>query len=220
MANPISQKLKIRPGDRLLTLHAPAAFKKGLQGLPPGVKISDRAKEQDQVHWFVYNQADIEKNLNAVLKMLKPGVMVWTYYPKQTSKIQTDLNRDKGWDSLMKHSDKLAWVNLISFDDTWSVFGFRAKTEADKKRAAKPKPEREIYKWANPDTKEVRLPEDFESALKKNKKIRDYFNALAYSNRREWVEWIITAKREETRNNRVKESLIRMDKGWKNPANN
>ncbi len=220
MPNTVADKLKIKPGNSLLTVNAPADFKKGLAGLPASVKISDTSKTYEQIHWFVVNKAEIEKNLGKILKLLKPGVIVWAYYPKGTSKIQTDLTRDKGWDSLMKHNDKLAWINLISFNDTWSVFGFRAKTDADKKREAKPKPEREIFKWADPVTKEVRLPDDLAAALKKNKKLDEYFHSLAYSHRREWVEWIITAKREETRTARIKETMGRLAKKWKNPANN
>ena len=39
MANSISQKLRIKEKFTLLTLNAPANFKKGLQGLPAGVKL-------------------------------------------------------------------------------------------------------------------------------------------------------------------------------------
>jgi hypothetical protein len=40
MATSISDKLKIKAKDSLLTLNAPADFKKGLLGLPAGVKFS------------------------------------------------------------------------------------------------------------------------------------------------------------------------------------
>ena len=219
MATSIADKLKIKPGFALLTLNAPVNFKKGLQGLPAGIKITDSGKDYDQVHWFVLKKAQMEKELNKVMKLVKPGVIVWVYYPKGTSGKQTDLNRDKGWDCLMKEGDKLTWISLISFDDTWSVFGFRAKTEEDKKREAKPAPEREIFKWVNPATKEVRLPDDLAAALKKNKKESDFFNALSFTNKKEFIEWIVTAKREETRNERINGTIERLGKQWKNPRN-
>ena len=219
MATSISDKLKIKPKSSLLTLNAPADFKKGLNGLPAGVKITDSGKDYDQVHWFVQNKAQLEKEMSKVMKLVKEGVIVWVYYPKGSSKIQTDLTRDKGWDCLLAESDKLTWISLISFNDTWSVFGFRSKTETDKKKDAKPKPEREIFKWVNPQTKEVKLPDDLAAALKKNKKQADFFNTLSFTNKKEYVEWIVTAKREETRVERVKETLDRLAKGWKNPRN-
>lgn len=219
MPNTISDKLKIKPQFTLLTLHAPANFKKGLAGLPPGVKMTDSGKEYDQVHWFVGNKAQLEKEMNKVMKLLQPEVTVWVYYPKVSSKLQTDLTRDKGWDCLLAEGDKLTWINLISFDETWSVFGFRAKSEADKKKAAKPAAQREIFNWVNPATKEVRLPDDLAAALKKNKKMSDYFHALAFSHKKEYVEWIVTAKRAETRTERIKGTIERLEKKWKNPRN-
>ncbi len=219
MANSISDKLKIKTKFTLLTLNAPANFKKGLLGLPAGVKITDTGAAYDQVHWFVLNKAQMEKEMSKVMKLVKPAITVWVYYPKGTSKMQTDLTRDKGWDCLLAEGDKLTWISLISFDDTWSVFGFRAKNDADRKKEAKPKVEREIFNWVNPATKEVRLPDELTAALKKNKKLETCFHALAFSHKKEYIEWIVTAKREETKTERIKGTIERLSKGWKNPAN-
>lgn len=218
MATSISDKLRIKPKFSLLTINAPANFKKRLQPLPTGVKITDFGKEYDQVHWFVLNKAQLEKEMSKVMKLVKPEVTVWVYYPKGTSKIQTDLTRDKGWDCLLAEGDKLTWISLIGFDETWSTFGFRAKTDADKKKEAQPK-EREIFKWVNPKTKEVRLPDELTVALKKNKKIEAYFNALAFTHKKEYIEWIVTAKKEETKAQRIKGTIERLGKQWKNPTN-
>ena len=219
MTNTISDKLKIKAGYTLLTLNEPSGFQKGLNGLPKGVKVIESGKDYNQVHWFVLNRAQLEKEMSKVMKLVKPEVTVWVYYPKGTSKVQTDLTRDKGWDCLLAEGDKLTWISLISFDDTWSVFGFRAKTEADKKKEAKPKEEREIFKWVNPQTKEVKLPDDLGFALKKNKKALEFFNTLSFTNKKEFIEWVITAKREETRKERVDGTIERLVKSWKNPRN-
>ena len=219
MANTISDKLKIKAGYTLLTLNEPSGFQKGLNGLPKGVKVIESGKDYNQVHWFVLNRAQLEKEMSKVMKLVKPEVTVWVYYPKGTSKVQTDLTRDKGWDCLLAEGDKLTWISLISFDDTWSVFGFRAKTEADKKKEAKPKEEREIFKWVNPQTKEITLPDDLAAALKKNKKASEFFNTLSFTNKKEFIEWVVTAKREETRKERVEGTIERLIKSWKNPRN-
>ena len=219
MTNTISDKLKIKAGYTLLTLNEPSGFQKGLNGLPKGVKVIESGKDYNQVHWFVLNRAQLEKEMSKVMKLVKPEVTVWVYYPKGTSKVQTDLTRDKGWDCLLAEGDKLTWISLISFDDTWSVFGFRAKTEADKKKETKPKEEREIFKWVNPQTKEVKLPDDLAAALKKNKKASEFFNTLSFTNKKEFIEWIVTAKREESRKERVDGTIERLGKQWKNPRN-
>ena len=219
MPTSISDKLKIKPGSHLITLNAPKDFKEGLGNLPSGVKIVTNGKDYQQVHWFVLNKAQLEKEMSKVMKLVKPNIVLWVYYPKGTSKIQTDLTRDKGWDSLLAQTTKLTWISLISFDDTWSVFGFRGKTEADKKRDAKPREQREIYKWVNSTKKEIKLPDDLADALKKNKKEAAYFDSLSFTNKKEYLEWIVTAKREETRAERIQGTLERLGKEWKNPKN-
>ena len=219
MATTISQKLRIQPADTLYTLHAPPDFTKALKGLPKDVKLTTTAKDYSQVHWFVNNRAQLEKEMSRVMKLVKPGVIVWVYYPKGSSGIQTDLTRDKGWDCLLAEGDKLTWISLISFDKTWSVFGFRAKTDADRKKEARPKAEREIFKWIDPVKKTIRLPDDFIAAMKKNKKQAEYFETLSFTNKKEYLEWVVTAKRDETRNERIKASIERLGKGWKNPRN-
>lgn len=209
-----AQKLKIREGYSLLTLHAPADFKKNLGPLPGGVTISTRAKTYNQIHWFVKDRAQLEAEWSQVLSLLKDDVVCWIYYPKGSSKMQTDLTRDKGWDELLKQ--EMQWISLISFDETWSGFGMRPKTEADRQKQPK---EREIFKYIDAQKKIVYLPDDFAAALKKAKKQEAFFHSLSFTNRKEYVEWIVTAKRQETRAARVKQSIERLGKEWKNPAN-
>ena len=216
MASTTAQKLKIKEGNIIFTINAPSDYKKSIGLLPSEVKITDGGKNANQVHWFVKDKAQMEKELKKVLQWVKNNVICWIFYPKGTSKIQTDLTRDKGWDELLKHD--MQWISLISFDNTWSAFGMRQKTEADKKKDAKPT-ERPIFDYIDPKTKTVKLPDDFAAILKKNKKQEAFFNALSFTNKKEYIEWIVTAKREETRNERVNASIERLGKEWKNPAN-
>ena len=218
MPNSVATKLKIKTGDILLSLNAPPNFKRDLGELPEDVSVTLMGKTYNQIHWFVMNKAQLEKELSKVLKMLQSEILVWVYYPKETSNMQTDLTRDKGWDCLLSETKKLTWVSLISFDDNWSAFGFRAKTETDKKKDAKPKV-REIFNWVNPTTKEVKLPDDLAEGLKAHKKQNEFFKNLSFTNKKEYIEWVITAKQAKTRAERIVESIDRMNKGWKNPRN-
>jgi len=218
MASTTAQKLKIKEGDVLLTLHAPDNFKKQLGPLPPGVKIVTASTSCQQLHWFVTNRAGMEKELKKVISMVKDDTICWIYYPKGTSGVQTDLTRDKGWDKLLAYGDALTWISLISFDDTWSAFGCRRKTAADKAKKATPA-ERPILQYIDAATKTIRLPEDLDAALKKNKPASEFFNSLSFTNRKEYVEWIVTAKQEATRSSRLEGTIDRLEKKWKNPRN-
>lgn len=218
MPTTTAQKLKIKEGFILRTIHAPKDFEKQLQPLPAGASVQDIAKKYNQVHWFVENKAQFEKELNGILPLIKDDIQCWVYYPKGTSKMQTDLTRDKGWDALLKHGDTLTWISLISFDETWSAFGFRLKTGADRKKAAQPK-QRPIFEYIDGKTKTVRLPVDLAVALEKNKKQESFFNTLSFTNRKEYVEWIVSAKREEIRKQRIHLTIEKLSKEWKNPTN-
>jgi hypothetical protein len=94
MAASTAQKLKVKEGLALLTINAPADFKDNLGPLPDGVKISPSIKAPNQVHWFVRNKAEMEEGLKDVLPWVKDDVVCWIYYPKGSSKVQTDLTRD------------------------------------------------------------------------------------------------------------------------------
>ena len=215
MSQTVAEKLKIREGERLLPLNAPADFKKRLGPLPAGAKLVAKPSEASQLHWFVTTSAQMSREWAKVRQMLREGMVLWTYYPKRTSGVQSDLSRDNRWDAI-KRADHLQHLNLISFDETWTASGTRLRTEADRNAEKKPKV-REIFEWIDSERKIVRLPEDLAAALGNGKKAEAFFNTLSFTNRKEYVEWIVTAKRPETRAERVKGTLERLGKGWKNP---
>lgn len=53
----------------------------------------------------------------------------------------------------------------------------------------------------------ARIPDDLAAALKKNRKAAAVFDAFSPSNRREYIEWLSEAKREETRARRLAQAL-------------
>lgn len=209
--------MRINAPHVLCAIDPPKDFVTALGKLPEGVSlITDTKASYNTLHWFVKTEADVNRETSMIMKLMKPDVTVWCYYPKGSSKIQTDLTRDKGWDQLMKHDWK--WLSLISINDTWSAFAFRLKTEKDAEKE-KNKPERAILQYADSKTKTIILPDELASAFAKNPKAKTVFDALAFSHRREYVEWIVTAKREETRDKRVAGTINMLLEGKKNPHN-
>jgi uncharacterized protein YdeI (YjbR/CyaY-like superfamily) len=63
------------------------------------------------------------------------------------------------------------------------------------------------------------VPEDLAVALKRNKRASATFEAFSPSHRREYIEWIIEAKRDETRSKRLAQTLEWLAQGkarnWK-----
>jgi hypothetical protein len=68
--------------------------------------------------------------------------------------------------------------------------------------------------------KELVVPDYFMAPLKKNKKALSTFENFSYSHKKEYVEWITEAKREETRASRMATALQWLAQGksrhWKN----
>ena len=69
------------------------------------------------------------------------------------------------------------------------------------------------------EKKELVVPDYFMSALRKNKKALTTFEDFSYSHKKEYVEWVTEAKREETRDKRMETALAWLGQGkarhWK-----
>ncbi len=57
------------------------------------------------------------------------------------------------------------------------------------------------------NAKEIPLTPEIEEALKANKKAWEHFNNLAPSHKKQYVGWLISAKRPETRERRLEEAI-------------
>jgi hypothetical protein len=105
--NPISKKLGLKPGMRVLVGGAPSGYLKSLAPLPEGVVISEAlGGTREFVQFFVTKRAVIEKSAKKVLKSACPGGPVWITYLKKTSGAETDLSREVVWAAMQQ------WFNL------------------------------------------------------------------------------------------------------------
>lgn len=70
------------------------------------------------------------------------------------------------------------------------------------------------------DTEErtVEIPQELQKALTKHPKAKGFFDTLSYTNRKEYAVWIRDAKKEETQEKRLKDTIEKLLKGLKNPT--
>ena len=61
----------------------------------------------------------------------------------------------------------------------------------------------------------VEVPADFKKLLNKEKTVKAFFEQLSYSHQREYVNWIIEAKKPETRTRRILKAIDMMKEGKK-----
>jgi len=130
----LAKKMKLKAGHHATILNAPEKYLKELEPLPPKVKIAQELeKPSDWIQIFVKTRAELESLFPKVLKFLKPESMLWISFPKGTSRIQTDLTRDKGWEYLQ--ASELKWITLVSVNGTWSAFAMRPYKPGEAKQS-------------------------------------------------------------------------------------
>ncbi len=122
--NSLPAKMKLKPNQKAALIGAPEGYLDELAPLPPGVELADRLSGPfDWIQIFVKSKAELDALVPQLSAALKPASLLWITFPKGSSKIQTDLTRDKGWDALSQSN--LKWTNLISVNETWSAFSLR-----------------------------------------------------------------------------------------------
>jgi hypothetical protein len=127
----LAKKIKLKPGSKAAVIHPPENY---LQELGHDMEISSSLRGKfDWIQIFVKNKAELDSLAPQAAEALKPESMLWITFPKGSSKIQTDLTRDKGWDEVRKLG--LKWINLVSINETWSAFSMRPYKEGEKRQS-------------------------------------------------------------------------------------
>src|SRR5215510_1225736 len=128
---PLAKKMKLKSGLKAAVINAPENY---VDTLKHDTALSPTLNGKfDWVQIFVQNKSELDVLAPKAAKTLKPEALLWISFPKGTSKIQTDLTRDKGWESLQKLD--LKWINLVSVNETWSAFSLRQYKEGEKRQA-------------------------------------------------------------------------------------
>jgi hypothetical protein len=74
-----------------------------------------------------------------------------------------------------------------------------------------------VVVWKDDAVRTVEVPADFDALLKKEK-LRDGFDGLSYTHRKEYCRWITEARKEETRVRRLAKSVEMLRSGIKTPG--
>ena len=89
---PLAKKLGIRPSSRVVSKHAPAGYRQMLEPIPDGVKFQDDVSSAvDIVHVFATHKGVLTAELGTLRHQVRPDCAVWISWPKQASKVPTDI---------------------------------------------------------------------------------------------------------------------------------
>jgi hypothetical protein len=116
------QKLQIKSKEITL-IQAPALVMEKFRSNLPDVTLNSTADPKSKAIIFFITELD-EVNKSAAKFLSKPDTdaVAWIAYPKRSSKIKTDVNRDR----LSATVTPFKWrpVRLIALDDCWSAMRF------------------------------------------------------------------------------------------------
>ncbi|WP_159944451.1 MULTISPECIES: hypothetical protein [unclassified Nocardiopsis] len=124
MSDTLSQKLGVRPGDRLLVLNAPERYLRLLDP-PPDLHVDlgpIEGAEYDHVHLFTLDRGTVGREVPRTLPLVGPETRLWVCYPRRGGTIITDLTAEKGWDLLVEAGWRSA--AQVPIDSDWAALRF------------------------------------------------------------------------------------------------
>jgi hypothetical protein len=127
MAMTLAQKLNLKEPE-LLALNAPEGYLPKLADALPDVTLNTESADPVGAVLLFVNSLDEAARLTPdAAHRVRPGGLLWVAYPKGTSKVKTDVNRDKLWPVL----EAMDWrpIRQIALDEVWSAMRFRPSAE-------------------------------------------------------------------------------------------
>ncbi|XWN36491.1 MAG: YdeI/OmpD-associated family protein [Balneola sp.] len=207
MNEQLIKKLNIKDDQVLLLINCP-------EDLEPNFNELDLDKNSvvrnvyDSVIIFVHTEKELTELLPENKKYSKKDGKLWVAYPKKSGSISSDLNRDIIWGIV--NGLKLNPNKLISMNADWSIMSLARKGPQKKPSTFGQDPP-----GVDRKTKTVIPPDDLQKELEAHPEARTFFDSLAFSHRREYVGWIHNAKKEETRERRIKKTIELLLEGKK-----
>jgi hypothetical protein len=216
--NALAKKLLIKPGKSWLFYNAPEDYLTLLSPLPDGVSTHFVAEgDFDGIQLFVRDSAELNESLTIIGLLIKTDTVAWVCYPKKSSGMATDLAMMGSWDELVKY--KLEVVAAASVNNIWTAVRMRPIGLAKRSNTSNADIKQNDYSaYIDIDNKKVHLPSDVETALKATPEAFALYDKLAYSHKKEYVLWIVTAKQEKTRADRLIKMVHMLLNGKKNPG--
>src|SRR6266478_231609 len=130
---PLPQKLGIRPGLTVVTINAPANYRRLLGQIPDSVTFSERLKSGSSfVHLFTSRRSEMQKKMSILRDKISDNGAIWGSWPKKSSGISTEVTEDV----IREIALPLGFVDIkvCAVDDIWSRLKLMIRRENRKSR--------------------------------------------------------------------------------------
>jgi hypothetical protein len=138
-----------------------------------------KARKIDFALIFAINQNQMNGIIKDVYPALHQDSKLWIAYPKPTSKIVTDLNRDSSWEQVIQLGFEA--VRQISLDHVWNAIRFRNTASSNIVRPS--------IEGINFDSKACNTPVEIEEIFSERKIAAEFFESLSFANKVDYLQW-------------------------------
>ncbi|SDN41817.1 hypothetical protein SAMN04487897_102851 [Paenibacillus sp. yr247] len=125
MQEELLKKLRYKQG-RALVLYAPEGYELGVE------EPVEPNGTYDFVQLFVNNAAEVAEWTPKAIPYLNDDALFWITFPKQISKVKTDINRDILFTLVQEITDYRP-VSNVAVDDKWSALRLRHQDKVKSK---------------------------------------------------------------------------------------
>lgn len=125
MTQTLFEKLQFNDEKNLLIQGLPSTIEKQFCKLSFAKNMTPllKTKRIDFALVFAVNERQLNGILSDVLPAMNEEAKLWIAYPKKTSKIASDLNRDCSWDKVMESGYES--MSQVCLDHVWSAMLFQ-----------------------------------------------------------------------------------------------
>lgn len=212
------EKLQLKDEKNLLIQGLPSSVEKQFAKLSYNKNLTPLLKTRkiDFALIFAINQFQLNNILKELFTALHTDCKLWIAYPKTTSKIVSDLNRDASWDILSKNDFEA--IRQVTLDHVWTAMRFKKVDQLPNKNRAFVEFKSADIKVDDFAKRIIALPIELDKILAAHDEARDFFSTLSVINQKEYLSWIQGAKKEETKLKRLEATLQKLLAGKNNPS--
>ncbi len=208
----VLEKLQIKDERNFLIQGLPSSVEKPFAKLNYAKSVTPllRIKKIDFALVFAVNIKQLSAIITDVVPALHADAKLWVAYPKTSSKIYSELCRDYSWNAVT--SEGYECECEVAIDSVWCAIRFKKTETSVSSNDSIQEDNIEIL------AKDVSVPEELSNLFISNKPAADFFESLSCTNQREYVEWLASAKKQETRLRRLDAVMEKLVTGKKNPS--
>jgi len=207
-AQTLLEKLQLKEERNLLIQGLPSSLEKQFIKLSFAKHVTPllKSRKVDFSLVFAFSHKQLKEILKEVIPVLQVDAKFWIAYPKLSAKIACDLSRDVNMEFLAEYGFET--VRMIALDNVWSAVRVKKPGPNAKKTAN--------FSSENPApgvdyvNRTIATPDILQALLNKNKKAAAFFDTLSFSHKREYIEWILSAKKEETKTKRLETTMEKL----------